>query len=126
MKNKIGNSTYGIRIDRSFRQELFASVPLTWMLGVSSVDILKVRKARWRPKFDRSNSAVFYIDVNDPEQFAEVLSTFENFDFKAIEDLFNEMFLKTKRCMNTGETQEWLHSKFLPTARAKFSSPYGT
>lgn len=123
MKNAIGNSTYGIRIDRSFQSELFASVSLTWQLGVSSIDILKVRKAKWKPQLDRSNSAIFYIDVKDPEQFAEALSAFEKFDFKAVEDFFDDMYSKVKRG-NTGETRLWLSGVFIPAARLKFPSPY--
>lgn len=118
MKTSISNSTYGISTDFSFRSEDFIYVPLTWRLGVCSIEILKIRIASWKPKHDRSNSAIYYFDVKSREEAHNILKQFEDFDFKSIEDFFDEKY--PKNSMNTGETSDWLQNILIPQTRAKY------
>lgn len=118
MQKSISNSTYGISTDFSFRSEDFIYVPLTWRLGVCRIEILKIRIASWKPKYDRSNSAIYYFDVKSRDEAKNILKQFEDFDFKSIEDFFDEKY--PKKSMNTGQTCDWLNDKFIPETRIKY------
>ena len=73
MDNKICFiSTYGLRNDWSYKGEEFISVGLTWKLGVSNIDALKIRIAKWKPKYDRSNQAIFYFGLGQPSRVGSV------------------------------------------------------
>lgn len=120
-------STYGLSKDASFRGESFRHMPLTWRLGVCSIDILKIRIASWTPKLSRKNSAVFYYDVDTVEKANEILNRYEVFNFKRIESYFEKEYLQDNILgKNTGETMDWLTNTFLPKARSKFASPIET
>lgn len=113
------NSTYGLRHDWSYKSEQFYSISTSWRLG--SRPILKIRIAHWKHKNDRTNSAIMYYDVCSKQQAQNILTNYESFDFKIIEDEFETMWLKDnfedKGYFNTGETNNWWNNKFLPYIR---------
>ncbi len=114
-------STYGLKKDSSFRGESFRSIPLTWRLGVCNIEILKVRVASWRPKLSRSNSAVFYYEVDTLEKADNILLGYKDFSFKKVENLFEDMYIKDNVLKkNTGAIMEWLMGVFIPKARELF------
>lgn len=114
-------STYGLKCDWSYRREKFKSIALTWKLGVSRIEALKIRIGDWKPKHDRSNQAVFYFDVETENEADEILEKFEKFDFRELENRFDEWFDRDcVRMRNTGDTQKWL-SQVVPTLRSEFS-----
>lgn len=118
-------STYGLKNDWSYRGEKFKYIPLTWKLGVSRIEALKIRIASWKPKNDRSNQSIFYFDVKTEAEALQILKKFENVDFKKLENRFDEWFDKDcVRIKNTGETQKWL-SDVITVLRSEFS-PHGT
>jgi len=117
------NSTYGIRVDRSYRSEKFKYVPLTWKLGVCRIEALKIRIATWKPKQDRSYQSVFYFDVETESEANKILADFKSFNFKKLEGMFDQMFNDDNvRLMNTGDTINWL-LKAIPMLRLEFASP---
>lgn len=117
------NSTYGLKRDWSFRAEEFYYIPLTWKLGVSRIEALKIRISKWYPKENRSNQAIFYFNAESKEGANEVLKQFQDFDFKALEKRFDELFDSTRmyrKC--TGDTQKWL-LEIIPQLRKEFINP---
>ena len=113
-------SYYVLKTDWSYYNETFKEISLTWKLGVSSIEALKIRIATWKPKYNRSNQAIFYFDVQTEEQAHEILMKFKKFNFKKLQDRFNELFEKENiRMKNTGETQIWL-LKIIPILRTEF------
>lgn len=118
---QIPNSTYGLHKDWSYKSELFWSVSLSWRCHVC---ILKIRIAKWKPKQDRSNQAIFYYDVTSDNEALAIMETYKDYDFKAIENLFEALWKRdnfdNKGYFNTGETSIWFRDIFLPLARAKF------
>lgn len=114
-------STYGLRKDWSYRSETFFIIPLTWRLGVSKIELLKIRVASWRPKYDRTNQSIFYFDVNTKDEALEIIEKNKDFDFKKIENFFEKMYLnRGQKTMNTGETEKWLNEIVIPKIREKF------
>ena len=114
-------STYGLKNDWSYKGEKFKNIALTWKLGVSNIYALKIRIANWKPKYDRSNQAIFYFDVKTEDESIEILKSFEKFNFKKLEKRFDNWFDKDLvRIKNTGDTQKWL-SQIIPVLRAEFS-----
>ena len=97
----IPNSTYGLQTDWSYQNELFWYISLSWRC---SVRILKIRSAPWKPN--------------------AILDTYRDYDFKAIENLFEDLWKRdnfdNKGHFNTGERIKWFRDIFLPLARAKF------
>lgn len=113
-------STYGLRNDWSYKGEKFKNIALTWKLGVSNIEALKIRIAR-KPKYDRSNQAIFYFDVKTENEAIEILKKFEKFNFKKLEKRFDDLFEKDSvRMKNTGDTEKWL-LKIIPVLRSEFS-----
>lgn len=118
-------STYGLKNDWSYKGEKFKYIPLTWKLGVSRIEALKIRIANWKPKHDRSNQAIFYFDVESEQEAKCILKNFDGFNFKKLETRFDEWFDKDcVRMKNTGDTREWL-LKVIPILRSEFSK-HGT
>lgn len=116
-------STYGLRSEWSYRGEEFKIISLSYKLGVSRIEALKIRIAKWKPKTNRNNQAIFYFDVETHLQAQEILKRFIDFDFKKLEKRFDSIFeLDNVRIKNTGETQEWL-SILIPKLRSKFNQP---
>lgn len=117
--NSISNSTYGVHYDYSRRSEQFYSVSSSWRPG--SRPILKIRVARWLPKTNRENSAIIYLEAYNIDEAKELLKKYEDFDFKGVEEAFEAMWLKDnfedKGHFNTGETDNWWNTKFLPYIR---------
>jgi len=113
-------STYNIRRDWSYKGENFISIPLTWRLGVCSIDILKIRIAHWKPKYNRSNQAIYYYDVTSKQEADVILDSFKEFDFKAVEDYFEAKYLVDKPGHTTGIVDKWLNEVLIPDIRAKF------
>lgn len=114
-------TTYGVKRDWSYRGEIFYYIPLTWKLGVSRIEAIKIRIARWKPKWDRSNQSIFYFDVESEEQAANILNRFEKFNFKKLENRFDKLFEKDKvKTKNTGDTSKWI-LEILPILRTEFS-----
>ncbi len=117
----IPNSTYGLQTDWSYQNELFWYISLSWRC---SVRILKIRSAPWKPKNDRSDEAIFYYDVTSDKEANAILDTYRDYDFKAIENLFEDLWKRdnfdNKGHFNTGERIKWFRDIFLPLARAKF------
>ena len=114
------NSTYGLRINHSLQGETFYIIPLTWKLGYSNIDILKIRIAQWKPKGDRTNQALFYFDVDSIEKVDEILHRFNDFEFKVIEERFDVLFDQNNvRQKNTGEIGKWLLC-IIPLLRNEF------
>jgi len=114
-------STYGFKKDWSYRGEEFYFIPLTWKLGVSNIEALKIRISKWKPKFDRENQAIFYFDVETKEEAKLVLDKFKAFNFKKLEDKFDSIFNdENVRLKNSGETKEWLLN-VIPLLRTEFS-----
>ena len=114
-------STYGLKNDWSYKGEKFKNIPLTWKLGVSRIEALKIRIANWKPKYYRGNQAIFYFDVKTEVEANEILKRFEKFNFKKLEKRFDELFEKDSiRMKNTGDTEKWL-LKIIPMLRAEFS-----
>ena len=115
------SSSYGLKNDWSYKSEKFKCIPLTWKLGVSRIEALKIRIANWKPKQDRSNQAIFYFDVQTEEAAIKLLKNFEKFDFKQLEDRFDKWFDKDRvNLKNTGDTQKWLLD-IIPVLRSEFS-----
>ena len=115
------NSTYALKNDWSYKGEKFKNIALTWKLGVSRIEALKIRIANWKPKYDRSNQAIFYFDVKTEKEAIEILKKFEKFNFKKLEKRFDEWFDKDcVRMKNTGDTQKWL-LEIIPVLRSEFS-----
>ena len=114
-------STYGLKNDWSYKGEKFKNIALTWKLGVSRIEALKIRIANWKPKYDRSNQAIFYFDVKTEKEANEILEKFEKFNFKKLEKRFDDLFEKDSvRIKNTGDTNKWL-LKIIPVLRSEFS-----
>ena len=94
---------------------------MTWKLGVSRIEALKIRIANWKPKYDRSSQAIFYFDVKTKEEAYQILKKFESFDFVKLENRFDELYDSNRtNLINTGETQKWL-SQIIPSLRLDFS-----
>lgn len=114
-------STYGLKNDWSYRGEKFKNIALTWKLGVCRIEALKIRIANWKPKYDRSNQAIFYFDVKTEKEANEILKKFEKFNFKKLEKRFDDLFENDSvRIKNTGDTEKWL-LKIIPVLRSEFS-----
>lgn len=114
-------STYGLKNNWSYKGEKFKNIALTWKLGVSRIEALKIRIANWKPKYDRSNQAIFYFDVRTEKEANEILKKFEKFNFKKLEKRFDDLFDKDSvRTKNTGDTDKWL-LKIIPVLRSEFS-----
>ncbi len=115
------NSTYGLKQDSSFKGEGFYSISSSWRNG--SRPILKIRLARWTPKYSRENCAILYYDVQTKDEIIKILESYKDFDFKAIENEFETMWNKDnfedKGYFNTGETDKWWNEKFFPYIRNK-------
>jgi len=117
MANSKLNSTHGINTDWSYKAEEFLYVPISWRTHLCA---LKIRIARWRPRQDRSNQAIFYYDVNTRNEAYAIIKQFETFNFKKLENRFDELFVATKGwMMNTGETSKWL-LEIIPLLRKEF------
>ena len=113
-------STYGVSEDWSYRGENFFIIPLTWKLGVSRIEALKIRIANWKPRYDRSCQAIFYFDVKTEEQAFVILEKFRRFNFKKLEKRFDLLFDKDLvRRKNTGDTGKWL-KVVIQTLRKEF------
>lgn len=106
MANSRLNSTYRIRSDWSYKAEEFLCVSISWRTHVCA---LKIRIAKWRPKSDRSNQAIFYHDVDTRNEAYDIIKQFEKFNFKKLEKRFEELFAASKGWMlNTGDTDKLL------------------
>ena len=116
----IVKSTYGIKFDWSYKGEDFWYIPLTWKLGVSRIEALKIRIAKWTPKSNRSNQAIFYYDVKTKDEASVILSKFIDFNFKKLENRFDKLY-ENDRCniKCTGDTQKWLN-EIIPMLRKEF------
>jgi len=113
-------STWGLKRDWSYRGEEFIYIPLTWKLGVSNIEALKIRIAKWRPKYNRSNQALIYYEVNTQEQAQVILNSYVNFNFKHLEKRFDELYERDRgMMMNTGDTCKWLLG-IIPILRNEF------
>lgn len=111
-------STYGVQKDWSYRGENFYYVPLTWRLH--SINILKIRIANWKPKYNRCNEALFYFDATTTEEATTILESFKDFNFKKIEKYFENLYIKDEVYIkNTGEVNLWLE-KNIPILKNKF------
>ena len=115
-------STYGLIKDWSYRGEIFYTVPSLWNHG--SIPILKIRIANWKPKYDRSDTAIFYYDVRTKEDANKILGLYKLYNFKKIEKEAEKMWNKDnfddKGCFNSGETDNWWTNKFIPYIRLKY------
>lgn len=115
----ISNSTYGVRYDYSLKSEEFYSVSTHWNPG--SRPILKIRIAKWTPKYPRDNQAIIYYDVTTKQEALDILKSYESFDFKKVENEYEKMWNKDnfedKGFFNTGETNNWWNNKFYPYIR---------
>ena len=114
-------STYGLSDSWSYKSEKFKYIPLSWKMGVSRIEALKIRIASWKPRYDRSGQAIFYFDVKTKHEAKLILWKFAKFNFKKLEKRFDELFEKDKvRIKNTGDTGIWL-TKIMPILRAEFA-----
>jgi len=107
--------------DYSLRGEKFMNIPLTWRLGVSNIEIVKIRLASWTPKSDRSNQAVYYYDCRTDEEVEKSIKEASGKPIKKIKELFEKLFLEyigKGQLTCTGDTQKFLKNIFLPQARA--------
>lgn len=116
------NSTYDFRKDFSYKGENFYRLPLTWRLGVTSIDLFKIRVSTWTPKADRSKQAIFYFDVKTDSEAKNIISKIKDYNFKRIQNYFEKLYLRDKKCRNTGETIEWLDTVVIPELREKFKN----
>lgn len=117
MANSKLNSTYGIRSDWSYKTEEFLYVSISWRTHVCA---LKIRIAQWRPKSDRSNQAIFYYDVNTRNEAYDIVKQFEQFNFKKLEQRFDDLFIAARGWMlNTGDTDKLL-KEIIPVLRKEF------
>lgn len=118
---EISNSTYGVSRDWSYKGECFYSISSSWRLG--SRPILKIRIANWSPKYDRNNHSILYYDVQTEIEALDILKKYKDFDFKSVENEFETIWIKDnfedKGFFNTGETNIWWDTKFLPYIRSK-------
>lgn len=125
INNNTFNSTYGLNYDFSFKGEIFYSISSSWRLA--SRPILKIRVANWKPKVDRNNQAIFYYDVSKDTDAKNILDLYKDFNFVEIENEFEKMWnednFKNKGYFNTGETDTWWNTKFLPYIRDKYKKP---
>lgn len=115
-------STYGLSTNYSFVSEKFMYIPLTWRLGISSIEALKIRISSWVPKNDRSGQAIFYYDVKTKDEALDILKRFNDFNFLELENEFETLFLNERinlKC--TGDTREFL-KKIIPILREKYSN----
>jgi hypothetical protein len=112
------NCTYSTQSDFSYVGEQFVTVPCHWRPG--SFNTLKIRKASWKPKQNRNNSAIYYFDVKTTEEVNTILESFKNFDFKQIEKEYVEQYGQLHRILNTGENTEWWIKTFIPYIRKKY------
>lgn len=115
------NSTYGLKKDWSYRGEEFYIVPLTWRLGVCGIDILKIRIANWRSKYNRSNQAIFYYDVKSKEEANKILDLYKDYNFKTVENWFEKEYKESNIGHTTGVVNNWLDTVIIPAARKKFN-----
>lgn len=110
-------STYGPSTDFSYVGERFFYIPISWK---SHLKILYIRIAKWKPREDRSNRAVFYFDVENQDQADEIVNTFKSFDFKEIEKRFDDLWCENHaQLKNTGERRDFI-SEILPILRSEF------
>lgn len=113
-------STYGLSTNYSFVSENFMYIPLTWRLGISNIEALKIRISNWVPKNDRSGQAIFYYDVKTKDKALEILKMFNNFNFLELEKEFETLFLNEKMNLKcSGDTREFL-KKITPILREKY------
>ena len=120
-------STYNLRTDFSFRGEKFFNIPLTWRLGVSNIELLKIRVAGWKPKSNRSNQAIFYFDVKTKDDAFQILEKVKDFNFKKIQNYYEKIHIEkwfsgNNIERNTGATQKWLDGVVIPELREKYKS----
>jgi len=106
--------------DFSYKGETFKNISLTWRLGVSRIELVKIRLADWTPRADRSGQAVYYYDCKTKEEVEQAIKDALTKPLIKVESLFETMWLewkKEQRVHNTGETERWLKEEFLPAAR---------
>ncbi len=114
---KLKNSTYGVHLDWSFVGEEFYSVSMHWRCRLP---ILKIRIANWKPKHDRSNGALFYYDVKTKQEALDILNKYKDFNFKEIEDWYDEYWIKSNIGYTTGILHKWWNDVIIPEGRIKF------
>lgn len=106
----------------SNRGERFKNISLTWRLGVSNIDLVKIRIANWAPRHDRSGQAVYYYDCKTDEEVKAAVKDVATKPLGEVRELFTVLFdefrIEKGLAHNTGETQEFLKNTFLPQARA--------
>ena len=107
--------------DFSYRGETFKYLSLTWRLGISNIDLVRIRLSSWKPKHSRENQAVYYYDCRTEEEVKAAMKDSLTKPLGDVKKLFDKMFDDFKKekgnSHNTGETREFLNHRFLPEAR---------
>lgn len=120
MDKIVFKSTYGLNSGWSYKSEVFRFIPISWRLGVCSIDALKIRIANWTPREDRTASSIFYFDVRTFEEAKIILDSFKGFNFKKLERRFENLYERDSVLgKNTGETRDWL-KEIVPVLREEF------